>query len=253
MTNFLFFTSLINDTLNYALNPNNRGEIVFQMVLGLFFLIIPIVAIVLFWRPVRWGILEVWKWIDMHRLNPTLDMEISISGTIPQLAPQDFVLRMREILGNISSSNIIHDSDNSFSFSKNFTSFNIDVIISPSLSSNTQKYDCIFIRLKTKNIKLKKLKEGLSEIQMYLFRDIVGTINRILRFRVDSNNEGISFTLNDTPKILHSIDGINTDNVTASDEDIRVVFSRDNISFNGSVEPRTIEKIEKIIRSNLAS
>lgn len=252
MTDFLFFVSLMNDTLNYAFDPKNRGEIVFQVALGLIFLIIPIVAI-LFFRPVRWGLSEVWKWIDMHRLNPTLDMEISISGGISQLAPQDFVLRMRECLVNISSQNIMHNSDNSFSFSKKFTSFDSNIIISPSLGSNTQNYDFIFIRLKTQNIKLKQVKEGINEIQMYLFRDVVGTINRVLRFRVDSKNEGISFTLNNTPKILHSIDGINTDSISASDEDIRVVFNRNDIIFNGSVEPRIIEKIEKIIRSNLVS
>jgi hypothetical protein len=107
--------------------------------------------------------------------------------------------------------------------------------------------------VKTTNLKLKKLKEGLSEVQIFLFRDLVGLINQRINFRVDNDNEGVTFILKTTPKIMLSIKGLNTDNITANDDDIRVSFSEDNIYFNGSIETITIEKIEKILRSNLTA
>jgi len=251
MLNLFFLASLINDTYSYALNPNNTGEIAFQVILALVSLIIPFLAII-FWKPIRILFLTILRWVDMHRLNPNLDMEIIISGEIPKLTPHDFVSKMSDSLRSFSDSGVTTNAGDSFRFSKNFGSFGGNITISPGISSQTDLYDFLFIRVRTKDIKLKKVKEGINEVQLYLF-GVVGAINQRLNFKANNDNECVSFALNESPKIFNSIKGLNIDNMNASDDNISVTFFEDKISFTGRIEPPTIEKIENIVRANLST
>lgn len=247
----LLIISLINDTVAYITTPSNKGEIIFQLILIILGIIVTWL-IAIFCKPVNKFILNARARWDMHRMNPVLDVEVSISGEMSPLSPGDFALRMRESLNNISNLVIDGRAGDTFRLSKNFNSFDANITISPSLN-RTNDYDFLFIRVRTTNLRLKNLREGLGEIQLYLFRDLVGLINQRINFGVDNDNEGVSFVLEAAPKILLSIKGLNTDNITVNDDDIRVIFNDDNISFNGSIEPRTIEKIEGIVRSNLTA
>lgn len=250
MSVLIYLGSLLNDTITYAFNPSNKGEIIFQILLAIVFLILPF-AFVIFWTPIRIKLLAIWKWIDMHRINPELDMEIIISGRMPSINPDDFVVKMREGFSPILGEGITAYSGDSLKFSKKFNSFIGDITISPSFDVRGSNYDSLFIRLRTANIRLKNFKDGLSEIQIYVFRDLVGTIIQKIKFEADKNNEGISIMFKRPPLILQSTGGLEIEDISASGEGIRVSFFNDNISFNGSIEPRNFEKIENIIRSNL--
>ena len=243
--------SAINDTINYAFNPNNRGEIIFQLIL----LILGIVLawlLAIFCKPVHRFIINVGKWWNTYRINPDLEMEIRISGNMSPIAPHDFISKMQEVLSDISSSSITHHADDSFKFIKNFNSFDGNITISPSFLTQGS-YNFLFIKLRTKNIKLKNVKSGLGEIQIYLFRDVVGAINQVLRSNAERNNEEISVPLKELPAIFRLTAELDIEDITSSEDGIRITFNKDNISINGSIEPRTIEKIESIIRSNLVS
>lgn len=251
MVGLALVISLINDTMGYITTPSNRGEIIFQLVLIIIGIIITWI-LAIFCKPVHEFILNARTLWDMNRMNPALDVEVSISGIMQQLTPRDFALKMRDSLSGIPNTMIEVCVGDTFKLSKNFNSFDANITISPSID-NTNNYNFLFIRVKTTNLKLKKLKEGLSEVQIFLFRDLVGLINQRINFRVDNDNEGVTFILKTTPKIMLSIKGLNADNITANDDDIRVSFSEDNIYFNGSIETITIDKIEKILRSNLTA
>lgn len=250
MVDLLLAISLINDTISYITTPSNRGEIIFQ----LFLIIIGIIItwlFAIFCKPIHKFILNAGAWWEMYKTNPDLDMEISISGGIPLITPHDFVLKMSECLGNVSNSRINPKPDDSFEFSNNFNSFSGTIIISPGFDSRPNDYNYIYIRVRTTDIKLKKVKDSLGEIQIYLFRDLVGAITRKFKFDVNKNNEGISVRLRENPAALRLPGGVNVDTIIAHDEGIRVTFGADNISINGDIEPKTIKKIENIIRSNL--
>lgn len=248
MLEWMFSIPILGDFFKYLVDPNYRGELIFRVIL---LIIWPLLTI--FWKTFREPFLKIWKWVDMYRLNPDLDLEVSISGEIPLTTSNDFITKMGESLRNISSTSIVAHAGDSFKFAKNFNSFDGNIIISPSLDSLTNNYNFVSIRIRTTNIKLNKFEEGLSEIQIYLFRDIVNPLIQRIRLEADRNNEGISVKLRDLPVIYQLAGGLNVDDITASDDDIRVTITKDNISINGNIESRSIKKIENIIRSNLAT
>lgn len=250
MVDILLTIPLVDDTISYMTAPNNRGEIVFQFILIIASIIIAWLFAV-FCKPIYKFILIARAWWDMRKINPDLDMEISISGEIQSVTPRDFILKMSECLVNVSDSPILPNADDSFKFTNNFNSFSGTISVSPGADSHPNSYNYIYVRVRTTDIKLKKVKDGLGEIQIYLFRDLVGEITRKFKFDVNKNNEGISVRLEEPPIALRLPGGLNVDTITAHDEGIRVTFSTDNISINGGIEPKTIKKIECIIRSNL--
>lgn len=251
MLDILLIVTLINETYAYVSDPYNEGEIVFDIILVICSMItFPLLAT--FYRPVRAILQNIWKWVDMYRLNPNLDLEISISGEIPPIGQSDFVQRINESINNVSSYTNIARSNEHFEFAKRFKSFNSNITISPGYNSQSNKYDFIYIRVKTNNLKLKNIIEGLGEVQLFLFRDVVSAITQKLRFNVNKDNEEISINLKYLP-ILKLPGDLHTENIVANGEGIRVTFSYDNITINGSIDRSTLVIIEDIIRSNLVN
>jgi hypothetical protein len=123
-------TPIIGDLIGYSFDPSNRGAVEFSLLVMI--LSIAFVALLtIFSKSLRNLILYAWNWWDMYKINPYLDMEISISGKIPSMVSSDFVLKMRECLGNVSNSPINPKPDDSFEFIKNFDSFSGNIIVSP--------------------------------------------------------------------------------------------------------------------------
>jgi hypothetical protein len=238
---------LLTSILTYILDPNNTGSILFDI--SLFF---GTTLIATFYKPVRIMLNGIWRWFDMYRINPKLDLEIRISGEIQPISQSDFVSNMSKCISDISSSIEVSRHNDDFRFSKSFSSFDGDITISPYYDSYLDKYTSIFIRVKTDDLTLKHVKEGLSETQLYIFKDITGAINRRMRFNIDNNNEDISINLEDVP-ILELPGNLHTESIVAEGDGIQVTFSKDNITISGTIEQSTMSIIEKIIRSNLTT
>jgi hypothetical protein len=238
---------LLTSIVTYILDPNNTGSILFDICLFVGTMLIGAIH-----KPTRRMINGIWRWFDMQRINPKLDMEIRISGEIQPINQSDFVSNMSKCISDISSSTELSKQNETFIFQKQFTSFDSTITVSPGYDSPSNKYDYIYVRIKTDSLTLKKVKEGLNEIQLYLFRDIVGTINQRIRFNVDKNNEDISINLEEV-RTLKLPGKLHIESIVADGEGIQVTFSKDNITINGTIEQSTIGIIEEIVRSNLTA
>ncbi len=247
---WLLINLSINDIISYISTTNNQAQILVDIIVSVIINPLIVFALVVFSKRVfDFAVMARKLWV-MSRINPDLEVEITLSGEIEPHIPKNFAPIMESTLRSIHNFPIIHDTGDVFKFNKRFADFDGNFRIIP-IEEKT-KYKNIIIIFATKGLKLKKLKRGIIELRNYLLGDLVRPLQRGIKFSPDTNNEEITIKFAEIPIMLQSIKELNINELTSEENHTRVTITRDKIKIVGNIE-QSIDKIENIIKANLAS
>ncbi len=240
----------INDLIDYASTPSNQIQIIVDIIEGVIINPLIVFALVIFCKPIYNFVVNTRKWWIVNRLNPNLEIEITLSGEIEPHIPKNFAPIMKRTLKSIHNYPIIHETGDVFKLDKRFADFDGNFRIIPVIGK--RNYENIVIIFSTKGLKLKKLNRGIIELQNYLLGELVQSLGRDIRFIPDTNNEEVKVNFSEIPVMLQSIKELNINELNSEDNHTKIIIARDKIRFIGNIE-HSIDKIEEIVRSNLSS
>ncbi len=207
-------------------------------------------------HPIRRLYNQFLSWVDeLRKRNMALDIEMNSNIKVENPITTD---EFKECIKKSLSHDFVltQISEERFKSSSKLNSCNIEIDIS-AVSDETnaedeeRAYQNLIISITTKDLKLKKLKEGLGEIQNFLFRELFLKINRILI--IDVEIEGVNINFQTIPQLIRFIEGLELKDAafTGEEEDLKVVFQKNKIRFIGKIDQPALMMIDKIVRKNL--
>ncbi|OPY52575.1 MAG: hypothetical protein A4E49_01809 [Methanosaeta sp. PtaU1.Bin112] len=223
-----------------------------------------VVALAIFWRPFREMCDAIRKWITLMVKNPRLNVQVELGATLGPILQKNFIGEILDSLNSIQGITPREDLGSIIRFRRSFNKFDVDIEIIPESSysedvsdhgedSGGDTYQSVSIIFRTNNLKLRDFKEGLARIQAFIFQEMNLAINRKIRMDLDDNRESIIISFDEFPRMLKFIKELNVDSLTVKDQDISITLKTDKIRINGKMLDPAIEKIEKLIKSNLGA
>lgn len=253
--------ALLTQIIEYV--TNNTIDVIVAIVGGVIsstiflFLIISFSPIFETVRKLRTG------WIN-YRANPMLNLTITVGGEMDNIHQSEIIVRVNDMLKHVIGRNVPSDRNGIFRFKQSFNHFSVDVEIIPLMMSDSGlfsenesieliNFNRMTINVRTTDLKLKQLKNGLLIIQNFLFKDIFVDALKSLNFVPDIDNEGIKVKFVELPKMLDSIKDLNVDHLEAKDDDLKFYLNKDSINAVGNLKDYSIDKIVKVVKGNILS
>jgi len=220
-----------------------------------------VVALAIFWRPFREMCDAIRKWATLMVKNPRLNVQVELGATLGPVLQKDFIKEIMAGLSSIQGITPREDLGSIIRFRRSLDKFDVDIEIIPEssnekFSDDVEDYEddvfqSVSIIFRTNNLRLRDFKDGLARIQTFIFQEMNLAVNRKIRMDLDDKKESIIISFDEFPTMLKFIKELNVDSLTAKDQDIYITLKTDKIRISGKLLEPAIDKIEKLIKSNL--
>lgn len=196
--------------------------------------------------------------------DPGFNLNIALNSEIEPLTYQELNRRL-----SISLSEIFIGTINNFGemirFKKEFESFEaiFEIHLNPSGDMNQSEfentdepsnmYNSFLILADINNLKLSRIKTTLNEIQAFILQVLIEKIKtKMVVVSSELRSEDVSIQFREPPKVIQSLSGFDIKEIYGNHESYNVKAYDNKLVISGTINENTIEKIDGLVRANLA-
>lgn len=202
------------------------------------------------------------RWYIMAK-DPGFNLNIALNSEIEPLACQELNRRLSNSLSEIFVGTV-NNFGEMIRFKKFFGSSEAIFEIHLNLSGNMDQsefedtdesgdmYDSFLILADINNLKLSLIKTTLTEIQMFITQVLIEKIKVRMVVNSELRNEDVAIQFKEQPKIMQSLQGFDIKEIRGNHENYNVKAYDNKLVISGIIDENTIEKIDGLVRANLA-